>query len=821
MPPRRPRRHVLAALVAATGLVAAAALVDLAVRGDGAAPGASERPPADAQPRGLAGRPGSPGPAPGHGTVRLVGRVVTPGGGPVASATVTLERQPEAVTTARSRSDGAFTFDGLRPGRYVVAAHAGDVAARSRRILVTATTGLVTLIARPGSTLVLHVVDERGTAVVGARVELDARRTVATDATGTAVLDGVADGLHVAVARAPGRIPTRVSLPRATGVRVERTVVVRPGALLSGTAVDAGGRPVAGAQVSTVGPGGDHTTTDARGGWSLRIGPGSSIVSASLPGQAASDRVLVTSDGETARTGLVLRLAPRARVRGRVIDRTGAPVADATVSIRTWMDHAEVRTNGSGRFDFAGLPRAHVDAYACAGDRCSRAADVDLTEHDRDNLVLTLRDGTIAGVLVDGANRPVPDVDVMATPELEGGAVEALPTATVTDDAGRFVLGPLPGDEYVLMVGPPRMMSLELQHGGAHAHPGDRDVRITRPASGAITGRVTIAGKPVDRASVALGPRLAVDMGLVEKTLTPARFTLPDVPTGTWRLGVTADAAGRRDLDRVEVTAGKTTDVGTIDLPRSELVHSRVVDDGGRPVAGAEVIVGNDELPALAAGLPDMAAPDRGPIITAADGTFALAFAPGAGTLRLGAVHPRLGRAPLAEVPAHGEVVLRLAPTGSIAGAVVGVDPMTATVSATTSTTGYGGGGLVAGTGRFRIDGLAPGRYRVRATTGAAESAPADVEVTPGAVAEVRLVFGEHRLVVETGAVSGACFAALMPPGDAAPSLHASLQWSICDGQPVTFDQLAPGAYRVCVNHRCQGVTVPEAAGTQTVRLRP
>src|SRR5262249_38348300 len=109
---------------------------------------------------------------------------------------------------------------------------------------------------------------------------------------------------------------------------------------ISGRVLDPAGKPVPGAPVYLVGWKNDRTaskpqrvaTTDAAGRFSCDLSVAKRFASVELVASArglASDWV----QGSEAGTGLTLRLARDLRIRGRLLDLEGKPVAGAVVKV--------------------------------------------------------------------------------------------------------------------------------------------------------------------------------------------------------------------------------------------------------------------------------------------------------------------------------------------------------------------------------------------------------------------------------------------------------------------------------------------------------
>ena len=239
-------------------------------------------------------------------------------------------------------------------------------------------------------------------------------------------------------------------------------------------------------------------------------------------------------------------------------------------------------------------------------------------------------------------------------------------TATLSDAAGGFALGPLPGG--------PRLALRVEKRGFASAETllpalGDDglDGVEVRLRAG-ITGRglvLTPAGAPAAGARVSLvrdgggGGRPYGDDGW-RSSDDEGVFEFVDLAPGRYDLAAVADGYAPVEVPGVTVpndAAG--ADLGTVVLLPQAMIAGRVVDDAGTPVAGAEVKVNRPRLP------PATARSD-------ADGRFVLGALVAGEQVRLAAsaAGHAVARTPPIEAPADG-VGLVLPRAASVAGVVV------------------------------------------------------------------------------------------------------------------------------------------------------
>jgi hypothetical protein len=154
-------------------------------------------------------------------------------------------------------------------------------------------------------------------------------------------------------------------------------------------------------------------------------------------------------------------------IRGRVLEPTGAPIAEADVSLVQFgqdpnpTNRWTARTSGAGEFEFAGLPAGRYQliasrvGYATRPFQSSGLFDLgrDLTLEDGQTLdgldILLPRAGAIRGRVVDDAGRPVAGADVRPQARHDGRLV-GVQRGSQTNSAGEYELAGLePGQYYV------------------------------------------------------------------------------------------------------------------------------------------------------------------------------------------------------------------------------------------------------------------------------------------------------------------------------------------------------------------------------------
>ncbi|MEZ4367848.1 MAG: carboxypeptidase regulatory-like domain-containing protein [Kofleriaceae bacterium] len=815
------------------------------------------------------------------GTLRLEGQVIDGADAPVAGARVALDTAPprEVVTEA----DGAFAFTGLLARDYEVAARTDDGVAGPVRLRLTDTTEPVTLrLAAAGSVEVTVTAAEGGAPIAGAAVELRASPVAraVTGADGVALLRGIGASWAPVAARAEGFAPAAVMVS-TSGVGdapIRVALALTRGAAIAGIVVDDAGAPIAGARVHAsnvaeplpvVDPRADAVTTDAAGRFVVpALAAGSWRLEARHGDHAPTQAPPITVDGIHPRSDVRLVMGAGGVVRGCVVDDAGAPVAAADVQLVAdghvaWRPRRAAYTDADGRFEVTGLPRRAVDVVAWHPRGASAIQRVDLTATRTADVTLTLAHaGELGGVVVDEAGQAIGDAVVELTPSFGGGpelraawAVRGAPAA-ITDQGGQFRFQGLPAGGY----------QVSTRRPGAAAGPpgasvaattGDLALRLVIAADGVVRGRVVLApGGAFSAFTVAVGdgPRRAGGGGDGAFAVAAA--------AGRYPVTIAGPGFVEKLVPDVEITAGATTDLGTIEVTPGRAISGRVLAADGTPVDGAQVAVG-----ALLSGGGDslyIADESLGAreTRTDVDGRFVLdGFGPGSLVVLAG--KDGLGRSASVRVPPGGASVtleLVLEPSATLRGRVVRggaplpdtiviANPIGATSANFFVTTGADGG--------FAFAALAPAPYVVYAMIGGGGGQPKDlytrgVDVALGAEATVTLdatpgplaltvdvrtdaggVVPMAQVMVIEGLIEATTVDELrdgtrMPLGDA--TLPVFLRYAV-DG-PAEVVGVRPGVQSVCVAAllnpladpsglpvRCEPVTLPASPPAQRVAV--
>jgi len=744
-----------------------------------------------AAPRGLAPRwtldPDADGP------LQLEGQVLGPDGTGVGGAEVWLGAVP--AKTARTEADGTFSFAKLVGRTYVLSAGSGELLGGPVRYKLTAHSDPIVLRLAEAAALIVTVLDEAGQPIKDAEVKLGelSERTARTTDKGTARLAPIHPGWVRASASAAGYAPgTSFTTVGSAGAVGELTITLRKGYAVSGRVVDEAGKPVikahvtassglwgaTGATADTGDPrSASGATTDDKGAFTITALARGSHTLQAVDGEHAPARSPPITMADKPVGNLEIVMKAGGVISGTVVDAEHKPVPFATIRVagsgqQIWQAAARQATSDQqGAFALRGLARGKLQARAESDTAASKIIDADLSDKPRlDNLELVLDvAGTIAGVVVDDRGAPVPEVSVNAFPDFLGGAstsglaLAGLSSAT-TGGNGEFVIHGLPDGAYRIWAARRSGGFGDWGQHGTAARTGDRAVRITLAAPGALTGKLVLAGSgaPPKLATVALGfqaPTPATDGVFQIKEVTPGSYDV------TFR-GLEFAELIEHD---VKIEPGKTTDLGTVTVTRGRRLTGKVLDKAGAPVAGAKIRAGAMLISMADAGDQSDGIDTMSGIrstVSDQDGGFTLVGMPAKATSVM-ADHPDRGRSIAVAVPEGQadppDVTLALRGFGSITGKVTRKGQPMADVTIGEASKGGGAQGQFTKTGSdgsFTLSKVPEGPHVVNAMQQALmsmKSTSVTVQVTAGkqTIANIEVPQGDVTVTVQVKPAAG------------------------------------------------------------------
>ncbi len=754
-------------------------------------------------------------------------------GRPLAAAFVVA-----GATATRSGPDGGFEI-ATDPRRDVLVGASGYAWTRASR---DAPPGDVEL--QRAASLIGELVDEAGGPVPGVELALSAvaeEDGAATSAPSLARLAALSDrrGQFRFLGLAPasrwrleaspgeGRVVTPVQVAAAAvgePAAPVRLVVRQPRAVL-GWVVDAGEVPVRGAEVVLLDatPAGERIAgapprqqarTDGAGGFVLADVPFSRL------------HLLVRAPGHAPATISDLDLAGASRDRqGRyelgtvvlgdaldleveLVDRDGAPVEGATVLFRgahpRWSGE-EVSGVDSPRVapgDLRALPRrSDVDGRVrIAGlgsdekvtlriehfDFVTRTVDaVELPRAEPVRVELE-RAAIVSGRALDARGREVSGAHVALRSR---HPTIALPPRLYTRSGadGRFVLRGVPSGELVLWGRPPSgpdfdEIPLEVASGEEY-----NDLVLRSPDTATVTGVVRRGGRALEGVSVRCCGEAAVTDDFGE-------FTLAGVGIGAHTVHAVDDRGWVREV-AIDLRPSEVRRI-EVEFEEGLELSGRVVDMRGAPVSDSEVVLSRVGVGERTGSRPRARTP--------ADGSFGFrGLEPGRYLLWAGgtAGEGRRRQGTRREIELGSDlrgVEVVLGGTGLITGRVLGLDARElqsvrlAARHEWTVTTAE-----VSADGAFRLDELAAGAWRLRASLPDGREVERQIELAEAGDRHVELEFAERALRLQlTARVDGAPLAAWV----AADGPEGQVSWANLNAMGRgALEGLAPGTWHLAV----------------------
>ncbi len=526
-----------------------------------------------------------------HETLRLEpgapvsGRVVDPGGAPVAGARVTYHGASNWSQQADARfdgvetgKDGTFAFPALPAGSFrFSAAHESLARASSQLVTLDGKTEVrdVVITLAAGAIVRGKVVDAQKQPLPGARVRIgvtarqrmifEPPRQAFTDGTGAFEIKGLPRGELTGVALHETGASQSADINTTHGDVSDVTLVVDVTGAIAGIVVDPAGNPLEGVQVSA-GPnfrdqgavtdftqfrlrGFPQELTDSAGKFTLTgLAPGSYMISAARPGTGGPGRRAAT-EGTVAQTGtkdLKLVLQPEGGVKGKVAFADGS--APGAFSVQVGFEQQSFV--GTGEFQLDGLAPQTYQLSVRGPSFQTRGIDVTVEPAKvADVGTITVEKGrALAGVVVaDG--QPVPNATVYAGRQLFGngtsntanfGPMGQGTKQATTDSSGHFSLSGFNAGDLALVAEHPDLGRSKAMRIPTNL-PGQGELVLELQKFGALKGVLRVGGKPTEGVFVSC-----------QSTTTPgAVYAVASGPDGAYRYDKLAP-----DTYKVSATVG-------------------------------------------------------------------------------------------------------------------------------------------------------------------------------------------------------------------------------------------------------------------------
>jgi hypothetical protein len=708
--------------------------------------------------------------------VPLSGRVVDERGQPVAGAGIWVRDGYAPWPLATSAADGTFHVAHAPSGWTLVLARGDALVGRAER-----QAGPLTVVARPARTVTGTVRDAAGGAALpGARVTFTSggvSNGAVTDAQGRYALAGVAVGEHTfQVARtgygyaspSTDGAPAVIRVPAAGPVSHDFRLVRRPS--VTARVEDEAHRPLAGALVTFGVQGAPHIYAPdvyralGMGDASTVTGP-DGVFTLGMPAWGDAGRPLVILKHGFAAGRLELKAPPApsapplvvtlsrgVALRGRTVDADGAPVAGAMVALAE--DGTFPGTSASIALVLAGVSG---EGWVTSGADGTFSVHVHPGPHhvraQKGGFVPRQVRGRDPGQeLLEIVMQPAAALRGRVTRADGSGVAEATvalstdrplvqdPPHGATTADGSFSIQDLVPGPYTLQVWVEALGVVETLPVEVPGPP----VLVRFGPTGTLGGRV------IDAATRRPLPRFVLSLSWEDGQRTVpvedagGQFTVPDLPAGPLALAVNADGHAAKTVDDLAVTAGEVAPAVEVALEAEVVVRGRVTDVARAPVSGVRIKTslgrGGE---ASSEGVTD--GEGRFEVRGQAAGELTLEFQASGFVSEKRVVDTR-------QAAASVEVTLQrgLSLTGRVL--AEGAPAPRATVIAWSSD-GQSQGGPADDNGRFRLDGLTPGRYTVQASGAQGHATLEDVD--PQAAGHLQLVLVMPRTAVLAGRLSG------------------------------------------------------------------
>lgn len=352
-----------------------------------------------------------------------------------------------------------------------------------------------------------------------------------------------------------------------------------------GTVRDAGGGPVAAAAVRQSGIIGVETGAD--GNYELCLAPGFVEVIVEAPGYGRV--VLGTELHGRGRVRRDVVLVPEGIVAGTVVRRgDGTPVAGASVWLwpfdwgRDRPDAGGAISDETGAFRVTGLNPTRYRLGARMGDLGTEGPVEVLVRGGETTDGVRVEVSGMARVsgTVREAGKPVAGVSLQAQRKSPMG----YSNNGFSQEDGSFTILQVPRGEVRFVaheyeVLKPESLKVEGETSG---------VVVEVASMAMVRGKVTQGGKPVAGADVRA---FAGGQGLQATSKDDGRYELRGVPPGELKLTAASDKLGAfEDRVKVRVEKGEVKEGVDIELGLAATIAGDVVDQKGKPVAGARVV---------------------------------------------------------------------------------------------------------------------------------------------------------------------------------------------------------------------------------------
>jgi len=479
----------------------------------------------------------------------IEGRVLSPSGQPVIGAEVSVAESNQSFSLRRATSDGDghYRMEGVAPGTRTIQAEHKGYRRSVRELEVRAGENSLDLRLEGGVEVSGRVLEEGGTPLASARVQLREgwsswnQPSATSGADGSFTLTGVADGTYRLLAEKEGYARSRegqeltVAGSSVGGIEIKLT----SGGAIVGQLSGLDFTELSQVRVWLVNAGRQSGQVAPDGTYRIdHVEPGDYRVLASLPGGSRQAEGQVTLEPGAPEARLDLELGGGYTLSGRVV-RNGEPARALSVALSGGGISGRFgETDHQGRFRFEGLDAGRYELEVFGFRAQTRHREEVEVADDRDVLI-ELRTVAISGRVVDAADQsPIAGAEVTLLAPQEDGS--SLPVETTTDSRGVFSLRDVSEGSWKLRAVLPGYAPEEVAV-QVDAAPVDGVELSLQATEGVVLEVLLQSGRPPDEVSTAvLDASGQVISAASYPTGEDGRVRVASVAPGNWELVLSA-----------------------------------------------------------------------------------------------------------------------------------------------------------------------------------------------------------------------------------------------------------------------------------------